>query len=421
MPPGVILYYIAYLRIIIYYRFDIIQGGLSMENKVIEEMLKESEKALMNKPNKVEPKSYNPEYVLNVTGENFTKDLDTNVTKKLNESDKSKEYTFKNNTKRNVTIVGTKYYRYNGDELEIIRIQKIKNENCFLVRYEQGGPENKGLPNTKNFVKMTKAELGTFTKLASDAVIIFNIVTLGNSEDVVVNIMRRKDIENHILFSYAICRQNVKDLFEFIITGDWNKTGVGICISKDTIPAGCDYKQLFKVSNILKKDFVNAYIGDTLDDILSFVNPLNYNDTLKKIKNTAVKYYEIINEPIAKGYCTSLGQLLESNHFGDELDRALEITKVPMSLAYTKETNKLSSEDIIAIADIIGFAMHDTFVVKYDKTIDLKNISYDYKLLRDKHNQIYIVTYSDKQDALPTWANSQDYADIIRSFYLSKQ
>lgn len=333
----------------------------------------------------------------------------------------------KNKIRKANYFIGSKYYRYISDtELEVLRISRIKNENQVVaiknVYKTDKTPEliNKTtwdvpLEDTISFEYLSIKDLKeNYTKLLSDGLMIFNIITIGDMEDVVVTLMRREDINNGIQVPYVICRQNVKDFHDYLIKADWGKTCVGSCISQDTIPNGCDFRAMLTADNVVCSNIVNVYIDDTLEDILKFVNTLNYDDCLKRIYELATKHAQTFNYPMPDGYCKTLVKLLEDNAFMDDFNRGFGLIKFPTVLDF--KDNRLFDEDLQVLSDLTGKLYLGHFICAYDKTIDLSRISYDYILIKDLSDKIYIMIYGESKDTLPSYAKL--HQDILSSMYL---
>lgn len=311
------------------------------------------------------------------------------------------------------SLVGIIYYRYtDNNELEMIRVTRVKNKNKIICKKEHLTDKN-----TVEYETHTLQELDDkYIKLESDGVIIFNGVTLRNAEDVLVSLMRKEDMSTKA-YPYAVCRQNIKDFFEFLIKGDYEKCGVGMSVSLDTIPNGCDYASIFRVDSIICTDVVNFYITDSLKDILSLVSPLKYNEILKRCKKLEEDYCKTITyrKPM-KGYCETLEDLLVSNHFMDDINRGYKIIKLDTNLSYIKDdTCRLSIDDMKKLMDITSKFYKNHIITKFDKSIDLSKVEYDYLLIRDINSKLYIMIYSSDADILP---HADDNRDIIDSFKL---
>lgn len=313
--------------------------------------------------------------------------------------------------KKNNTLTGTMFYKYNGDDLDLIRIKRAKSQNNIVCI--------KAIPSGNNTIEYEHHSLDElhkdYVELTPDGTIVFNIVNTYGDDDVIISLIRREDLNKGDSIPYAACRQNIKDIFEHILQGqiDYRDCGVGLSISVDTVPAGIDYKNIFAANTVISTELVNIYNTDTLYDILEFINPLKYNDVLLKNFKSARSAANAIGTTMSKGYCTTLKELLINNNFMDDIDRGFHIIRLPETdLSYCEEDNHMKAEDMKVLMEITSKFYKNHFIAKFDKTIDLSKVEYDHILLRDRIGNIYIMIYSKEETVL---SNTTGNEDILRS------
>lgn len=279
--------------------------------------------------------------------------------------------------------LGDKYYRFLGDEEEpqIIRIIKMKNTNTFVVEEEKSGDK----------YKIDKSVLDDFTKLIPDGYISFAIVNLeADLKDTIIALYRQDDLRDGNTVPFAACRQNIFDLFSNQIKrkefGGDDIHYVGMSMSKDTVPEGVQYEMILACNGVSDYYMVSVYIDDSLDKILSLVREKKYDIILQTLKNkmTATNIY---------GNCTTLRQLLEENGFMYDFHSAFKITEVPFEVKIMEETNEIIPEQRIIIEDILKVEMFKTYILKYDKGIDLKKIQREHILISDLNDNLYVLAY----------------------------
>ena len=193
----------------------------------------------------------------------------------------------------NSTYKGLKYYTYNDNhEVVVLRLKKIKNSDLYIM-----------LDKDNNEVRLSKKEFDKYIKLNQDGFVTFSRVALEQGiEDVIVSLHRREDLSSTSV-PYAVCRQNIFDIFTNQINRDENMMYVGVSVSKDTCPVDVDYNITLACNGVLESDIVNVYLDDTLEDIMRFINPVNYDRVLKRL------YDDIGNNKTVSGYCKSLNEL----------------------------------------------------------------------------------------------------------------
>lgn len=295
-------------------------------------------------------------------------------------------------------FLGDKFYRYieETDKVEIIRICKIKNENSFTYITDKGTKCN-----------ITKTELlNDYTRLKADATLAFTIVNLqGDMKDVIVAMYKTKDLEDGNNLPYAVCRQNIFDLFTNQVQK--GKTMYfGVSVSVDTIPEDIPFEMTLACNGIAYDNKVSVYIDDTLETILSFVNTSKFDAVLNNL-------YTKINKNEIKGYCNSLKQLLVENDFMYDFLRAFDIHRVDFELE-TQENDELDVNQRIIIEEMLKVEMFRTYVLEYSKEVNLKEIKRSYILVSDKNKKLYIVGYDKGEYINRAYAqNIKDKRDAV--------
>lgn len=295
-------------------------------------------------------------------------------------------------------FLGDKFYRYieETDKVEIIRICKIKNENSFTYITDNGTKCN-----------ITKTELlNDYTRLKADATLAFTIVNLqGDMKDVIVAMYKTKDLEDGNNLPYAVCRQNIFDLFTNQVQK--GKTMYfGVSVSVDTIPEDIPFEMTLACNGIAYDNKVSVYMDDTLETILSFVNTSKFDAVLNNL-------YTKINKNEIKGYCNSLKQLLVENDFMYDFLRAFDIHRVDFELE-TQENDELDVNQRIIIEEMLKVEMFRTYVLEYSKEVNLKEIKRSYILVSDKNKKLYIVGYDKGEYINRAYAqNIKDKRDAV--------
>lgn len=295
-------------------------------------------------------------------------------------------------------FLGDKFYRYieETDKVEIIRICKIKNENSFTYIMDNG---------TKCNINKTEL-LNTYTRLKSDATLAFTIVNLqGDMKDVIVAMYKTKDLEDGNKLPYAICRQNIFDLFTNQVQK--GKTMYfGVSVSVDTIPEDVPFEMTLACNRIAYDNKVSVYMDDTLETILTFVNIGKFDAVLNNL-------YTKVNKDEIKGYCNSLTQLLIENDFMYDFLRAFDIHRVEFELE-TQDNGELDINQRIIIEEMLKVEMFRTYVLEYSKEINLKEIKRNYILVSDKNKKLYIVGYDKGEYINRAYAqNIKDKRDAV--------
>ncbi len=293
-------------------------------------------------------------------------------------------------------LLGSKYFRYIDDDIEILRVYKCNDIEVKLYNDKD---------KDKTF-KMTIKELEeNYTKLNPHAVINFCIVKVGNNlDDVIVAMHKMSDLFSNEPTPYCVCRQNITDVFANQIKLS-NKMYVGCSMSLETCPPDVDYRIMIACNGITKSVNVCSYIDDTLDDILKMVKTKDFDRSLEALFTDHVNYEVKTNPALSmmknrimkldtyNGYCKSLKDLLEKNNFMYDFYRAFNIIPIDLELTYDKETNIVSQDIVDIISDIYEINIISTYCIEYWYDIVLEDIENDYVLIMDKYNKLYLVAY----------------------------
>lgn len=302
-------------------------------------------------------------------------------------------------------IPGTKYYKFDNDELNLIRVIRsgtIHGIPKITIQDESG-----------NFV-VDPDILKDYNKLIPDAIINFSIVNNGDADDVIVTLHRESDLENNDSFPYAACRQNIFDLFSSQIIVDDNMY-IGMSMSKDTCPKDVQFEIMIACDGLVRNKSVAAYRNDTLQDILQCVESLHYDEALENM------YKGVIEDNKLIGYCKTLEELLTTNDFMYDFYKAFDIEPVDFVIKETKQDDDddvLTYKQMLMIEDIIKCYTSNMLVTKYDHDIDLSRIQKDYIMVVDKANVVYVIVYDklETKDEYKLHGNPYSREDRMREF-----
>ena len=129
--------------------------------------------------------------------------------------------------------LGQKLYKFVGDKLILCRLIRVRNDNAFVVKDCRSGYE----------ATLTRDQYRSYTKLREDGLVVFSSVELQDGvPDVIVSLFRTEDLA--IGEPYAVCRQNLYDVFTNTIENDDGMMYIGCSISKDTCPENVDFRML---------------------------------------------------------------------------------------------------------------------------------------------------------------------------------
>lgn len=292
-------------------------------------------------------------------------------------------------------ILGSKYYRYIDDNIEVIRVYKY-NGNEVKVYIDN---------DKNNKFKLSKQELDiNYVKLAPHAVVVFCIANLkDNLDDVIVSVHRMSDLLSNEPTPYCACRQNITDIFANQLKLS-NKMYVGCCMSLQTCPPDVDYRMMMACNGISKSISVCTYMDDTLDDILGLIKTKDFDTTLVSLFTDHVNYetknngaLAVIKNRIMKldhynGYCKTLRLLLEQNNFMYDYYQAFNIIPLDTEVIINKD-DTVDGTTVSILEDLYQIHINSTFAMKYWYDIDLDEINNTYTLVIDKSNNLFVIAY----------------------------
>lgn len=290
----------------------------------------------------------------------------------------------------NKFVPGSKYFRYiDNDNFEIIRINRKKG-NEYSVICQDGSYKKL----TEEYIK------DNYSLLTPDGYVTFIIATMGETKDILVIFHRKEDIKSEAAVPYAVCRQFMDDVFTNIVLenkGYDNKgnklySAIGISVSQDTCPPDIDFRMTMLCDSIERQFIMATYVDDKLDDILSFIHTKPYDNILEKIYNINSKNKFLI------GSCKSVKELLEVNNFMYDIYSGYNIYQIPFSID-PEFSGSFTNIDIVDhIQNIVRSNIINTYVTKFTKEINLREIKKDFILIADKNENIFIVAYDKSED-----------------------
>lgn len=285
-----------------------------------------------------------------------------------------------------------RFYRWEDDKLQEVRVIKINNEDSFTVIKTKG--DDIGVK-----IKVPKKSLFEYyTRLNPDACIEFAVVKVTDKmTDVMVTVTKRDQPGS----PYIVCRQNAVDLFAQWAYKDTKLTG--ICISRSSCPEGVNFDDFLVYTDKTVSEIVSYYLGDNMHDIFKILRFMDdYDNTLrdnfdKYIKSISLnsKWVEDIYKKsnFMDGYCKSLVTLLELNNFEYELNTCYGILSTDFDDSDFEDGN-LSDNAREVLSNMTGVNIDKAIAVDYDKDVDLSKIKRNYCLVSDKNRKLRIVAYT---------------------------
>lgn len=282
------------------------------------------------------------------------------------------------------TLPGTKYYRFIDDNnIEVIRLNRLKGEDYSVIN-----------ENTGKYEKISKEKiLNDYILLRPDGYVTFMIVNLSETmKDVLITLHRKEDIGGENI-PYAVCRQFMDDLFTNNLISnkidmETNQAyhSIGVSISQDTCPANVDFKATLIGNGVENQSMIAVYVDDKLSTILSLINKKKYNDTLTKIYNSQAK-------PFLIGLCPDIQTLLTENNFMYDFCRGFNIYQIPFGINPNFEGSFTDQTALTYLNKLLQVTITKTYVTKFSKEINLKEIQKDFIIVSDITENLFIIAY----------------------------
>lgn len=279
--------------------------------------------------------------------------------------------------------IGAKFYHLDDDgNLIIIRLKKFdeaKNVYSFVDENNTG---------SKEYIKLTKEEItSNYVHLVPDGYVTFTIVRLGKDfKDVVIGLYRNQDLSSYV--PYAVCRQNVSDYFSNLLTK--NQNIMGMSVSQNNCPAEINFETMLACDEVLSTDMMSVYMDDSIQDILNFIPNKKYDAILRGLKQKAM-----VVAPHLEGYEDTLKGLIIKNRFMFDFHMAFGILEIAFPILENQES--LSEYQIAEVNKGLGLNIMSTYVLKFSKDINLKDLNKSFFLAVCPENpkDIYIVGYDE--------------------------
>ncbi len=310
-------------------------------------------------------------------------------------------------------MIGYKLFKENEDgSIHMIRI--VGMHKPFKITDSTKDPSEITIYDydTKEKSKVRVDSLKEYSPLKPDGVATFSIVNIRDGKgqickDVIVTATKYLNIEYKLnVMPYAVCRQNITDVFYNLISRHEDDTLVGMAINQDTCPANFDFGIMFAAESIVYSEFINFYRLDTMEDIMALIHVKKYDEVLSDLFDRYIKH---VNKPElqfkneAGGWCKNLKALITENNFQADINQMLGITQVDFNVNdYLDTVHKDDIEYTVAKEDLRTWLsslykvnMTEVAVMTFDHDINLGDFNdTKYLLVRDNTDVLYLMVYT---------------------------
>lgn len=327
-------------------------------------------------------------------------------------------------------------------ELDILRIYKLRKRKDGEIDPSKITVKREN-SNEDPFI-LTVDDLKEYTTLKPEAMMTINIAKLKDSEtkkevkDVIVTIAKIIDIElGFDQMPFAICRQNITDIFYNLLSKDESNMMVGLAVNKNNCPSNFDYRMLLACDDFEYTTMISYYRTDTLEDLFKFIPTLKYDDVLYESFKAHMKSVGIplsLGKTHDKGWCKNLKTLLTENGFQADMNEMFGISDVDFCMDdYLKEKQLPNGEKYTSVIDDLKYWLsniykvniNDITALEFDHDINLGDFNNArYFFIRDNTKKLYMMVFTEEGEYyeadLEAKVNQSDFSTNFRMNFYSK-
>ena len=288
---------------------------------------------------------------------------------------------------KNYTI-GMKYQIYEGDELKVYRLIRIKNVDTVVLQR---------LSDKQNIIISGDALMEKYVALENDAFLNCMITTAEDGiGDVYVCVNHCASMASGNNEPALVLRQNVYSSTknQFALGSD---IYVGDCVTLAMLGQNEKVSDLFEFAEIVESASVAIYIDDDIDTMLSLL-PSKF---MKSVEGTLGILKSMDKTGAIKGYCSSLKELMTTNNFMECYLSTFNIAKIKFPIilgddSFDAEGDiKLNKKQHALLERELGRFLSDVKVIKYDRDLDISQIvNTTHSMVCDTNNEIFLVAYT---------------------------
>lgn len=277
---------------------------------------------------------------------------------------------------------GEKYYKWLDDNVvKIVRVKKIKDNSIMFTNGEV----------VNNLDDYTLLKPFGYTK--------FNIVQLGDTEDILITHVRNLEYKDAGVI-WSACRQFIVDIFYEKVKPDQEHYKLGMSLNRDNCPADVDFNMMMLLDKEIYSEEIAYYIDDTLDNIIGLLQrPGRFNKILERL-------YQKDSAKLI-GLNKDLKSLIIDIEFMNDIRTGYSVLDLTNEKDFSVdiENDELNPISRIVLENKINVEMFRTFVLKYDLDINLDEFQRSYQLVW-YNDQLFIIGY-DKGDYINRAAREQ--------------
>lgn len=310
------------------------------------------------------------------------------------------------------TILGLILCKYDENTDDFLKWRIVREVDKNTKSYELWAMH---LPNCKRTSTIEEIkdmiENQDFVVLESSGILAVSIVNMGKANGKDVNDVRlmwfkRENDSNNIYMSdlAAVASQALNDIY----AESMGETGkVGLSVTKDTLPAGFELEDFLGCVSTISCSMYHIYKTDKLFDITNMTRTKQIKEIFKSLYENHINYLEktkpffdkkfLKDEKQVDGYCKTYTAFIKHTGFYYDIDQTIGIGHLPFRIE--ENQTALTDEQVVEFMLIYGgIRVHNTFILKFDYTIDLSTIKMKHCLCKDDTGTLYIIGYTESQE-----------------------
>lgn len=272
------------------------------------------------------------------------------------------------------------YYKHSTNDNLNLRVVRIKNENTFNCKRNDG-----------QLVKISKQQLlNNYIRIVPHGTLFVSIVDMGDKlHDVVVSLFRMSDLKDKsITEPWCVCRQHISDIFSETMNQNPYLKYSGISLSQNTLLKGQKFQDVLACNGILENRKYSVYLNDTIEDLLFLIDK-NY---MKRLNDSLENLEHIMNDDTHTGYVKTLKELLINNDFMYDFLDGFGVQRVSFPIT-EPDGAELEPLHRYEVEKITSCEMLKTYTIPYSFNINTHEIKRSCQMVSDTNNNIFIIAY----------------------------
>ena len=306
--------------------------------------------------------------------------------------------------------LGSKFYKYIDDELEIIRILEVKEDDSILVWNYR----------TKEQSTLDIDKLDRYVQILPDAKMDIMITSYDRSEstkDVYVWVYKTDDISKGISQPKLVIRQDVvnqlKTMDALLSQSNLQYVGIGMTDYINNT-SGRPLLDISDFHHVIDNCTIDLYVMDTSEEIFRNI-PSGFKSKVNEVLENISKISETST---FVGFSKSLESLLKDNEFIPLYRSIFNIRYLDITIDSSKTPIELSEEQKHYIEDLLSKYIDNIDILECRENTNVyAYVIRKHIIISDASEKIYIMAY----DEIGSYSIDDDIANVFGAQNFSKE